>query len=68
LYSFLPDLWHRQPSSIKIATFLTKPQALKYDIKPDYCVFEIEDKFVVGYGLDYDGLGRNYPDLYLLKG
>lgn len=68
LSSFLPEIHHRQPASVKIATFLTKPEALKYDVKADYTAFEIEDKFVVGYGLDYDGLGRNYKDLYILKG
>ena len=65
--SFLPELHHRQPASVKIATFLTKPSALKYDVKADYTAFEIENKFVVGYGLDYDGAGRNFPDLYILK-
>ena len=67
LSTFLPEILHRQPASVKIATFLTKPDALKYPIKADYQVFEIENKFVVGYGLDYDGLGRNLPDLYILK-
>ncbi|MFI5195609.1 MAG: hypoxanthine phosphoribosyltransferase [Chitinophagales bacterium] len=65
--SFLPELHHRQPASVKIATFLTKPSALKYDVKADYTAFEIENKFVVGYGLDYDGAARNLPDLYILK-
>jgi hypoxanthine phosphoribosyltransferase len=65
--SFLPEIYHRQPASVKIAAFLTKPAALKYDVKADYTAFEIEDKFVVGYGLDYNGLGRNLPDLYILK-
>jgi hypoxanthine phosphoribosyltransferase len=65
--SFLPEVLQRQPASLRIATFLTKPDALKYDIKADYTAFEIEDKFVVGYGLDYNGLGRNFPDLYVLK-
>lgn len=65
--SFLPELYHRQPASVKIATLLTKPSALKYGIKADYTAFEIENIFVVGYGLDYDGAGRNYPDLYILK-
>jgi len=67
LYSFIPEILHRQPASVKIATFLTKPKALQYDVKADYCAFEIENKFVVGYGLDYNGLGRNLPDLYVLK-
>ncbi len=66
LSSFMPDLLSRGPASVKIATFLTKPEALKYDIKADYCAFEIENKFVVGYGLDYDGYGRNIPELYIL--
>ena len=65
--AFLPEIHHRHPESVKIATFLTKPDALKYDVKADYTAFQIEDKFVVGYGLDYDGLGRNFPDLYILK-
>ena len=68
LSSFLPELLHRQPASIKIASFLTKPSALKFDVHADYVAFEIENKFVVGYGLDYDGFGRNLPDLYILKG
>ena len=67
LSSFLPEIHHRQPASVKIATFLSKPDALKYDVKADFNAFNIENKFVVGYGLDYDGLGRNLPDLYILK-
>ncbi len=67
LHSFMPELQNRKPASLKIATFLTKPDALKYPVKADYNVFEIEHKFVVGYGLDYDGLGRNIPELYILK-
>lgn len=66
LHSFLPEIWQRQPASIKIAVFLSKPSALRYDVKPDYHCFEIPDDFVVGYGLDYDGLGRNLPSLYIL--
>jgi hypoxanthine phosphoribosyltransferase len=66
LSSFIPDIISRQPASLKIATFLTKPSALKYDVKADYIGFEVPDKFVLGYGLDYDGLGRNLPELYEL--
>ena len=66
LYSFLPELLSRQPASLKIAAFLTKPEALKYEVKADYVGFEVPDKFVLGYGLDYDGLGRNLPALYEL--
>ncbi|HTM65008.1 MAG TPA: hypoxanthine phosphoribosyltransferase [Flavipsychrobacter sp.] len=66
LSSFIPEIISRQPASLKIATFLTKPSALKYDVKADYIGFEVPDKFVLGYGLDYDGLGRNLPELYEL--
>lgn len=67
LHAFMPEIHNRQPASVKIATFLSKPDALKYDVKADYCAFEIENKFVLGYGMDYDGLGRNIPELYVLK-
>ncbi len=67
LSAFLPEIFQRGPASVKIATFLTKPDALQHDIKANYVAFEIENKFVVGYGLDYDGHGRNLPDLYVLK-
>lgn len=67
LYSFLPEMYSRHIASLKIATLLSKPDALQYDVKADYIAFEIENKFVLGYGLDYDGLGRNLPELYVLK-
>jgi hypoxanthine phosphoribosyltransferase len=66
LSSFLPELLQRNPASVRIATFLQKPDALQYDITPDYVCFSIPNKFVVGYGLDYDGHGRQLPDLYVL--
>jgi hypoxanthine phosphoribosyltransferase len=66
LHEFLPQLWHQQPASLKIVSLLHKPQATAYPIKVDYTGFEIPDKFVVGYGLDYNGLGRNTPAIYQL--
>lgn len=66
LRSFLPDIEQRGVASLKVASFLTKPEALLFDIQADYKCFEIPNKFVVGYGLDYDGLGRNLPELYQL--
>ncbi len=55
------------PKSISVATLLYKPDAYKKDIKIDYIVESIANKFVVGYGLDYDELGRNLSDIYVLK-
>lgn len=66
LSTFLPQLKRRQPASIKIATFLLKKEAPQYGISADYTCFEIPTKFVVGYGLDYNGYGRNLPALYQL--
>ena len=66
LHAFLPEIMNRQPASLKIASFLSKPDALKHDVHADYLGFEIPNKFVLGYGLDYDGLGRNLPELYEL--
>jgi hypoxanthine phosphoribosyltransferase len=68
LHAFMPEIYQRDPASVKIATFLAKPDALQYkDIKADYVAYEIENKFVVGYGLDYDGYGRNIPSLMVLE-
>lgn len=51
---------------LKIATLFFKPEAYKKDIKIDYIGIRIPNKFIVGYGLDYDGLGRNLPLVYQL--
>lgn len=64
LSEFLPKLEHQQPASLKIASLLHKPEALKYPLTIDYVGFTIPNKFVVGYGLDYDGLGRNLKEIY----
>ena len=63
---FLPQLQHQQPLSLKIVALLHKPEATVYPMKVDYTGFEIPDKFVVGYGLDYNGLGRNNAAIYQL--
>lgn len=67
LNEFLPQLINQQPLSLKIAVLLHKPEATVFPIQIDYCCFSIPNKFVVGYGLDYDGLGRNIPAIYQLK-
>jgi hypoxanthine phosphoribosyltransferase len=66
LDQFLPQLHYQQPASLKICALLHKPEAMVYPIKIDYLGFTIPNKFVVGYGLDYDGLGRNIPEIYKL--
>lgn len=62
----LDSLYTRNPQEIFIATFLFKPNSLICDVKPDYVAIEIPDEFVVGYGLDYDGYGRNLAQVYTL--
>lgn len=56
----------KNPASIRIATLLLKPDSVKVPINPDFVCFSIPDKFVVGYGLDLNGIGRNLPDIYQL--
>jgi len=55
------------PKRIAIATLLFKKEAFLFNYPLDYVGFEIPNKFVVGFGLDYDGEGRNYPDIYQLS-
>lgn len=66
LHSLLPELESLKPKTISICTLLQKPDALTVDLKVDFVGFEIPNKFVVGYGLDYDNLGRNFPAIYQL--
>lgn len=66
LSEFLPQIHHQQPASVKIVALLHKPDATVYPVKIDYLGFTIPNKFVVGYGLDYDGLGRNIREIYRL--
>lgn len=67
LHKFLPQLQHQQPASLKIAVLLHKPDATLFPLQIDYKGFTIPKKFVVGYGLDYNGLGRNLKEIYQLE-
>jgi hypoxanthine phosphoribosyltransferase len=66
LHYFIGQLQQQSPASICTVTFLRKPEAARFSVQVDHVGFDIEDKFVVGYGLDYEGLGRNLPGVYQL--
>lgn len=66
LDNIVNELKSLSPASLKIATLLFKPQAYHRNIKIDYFGLEIPNDFIVGYGLDYNGYGRNYEDIYSL--
>ncbi len=60
----LDQLNAKNPKEILVSSLLLKPEALVQDVPLNYIALEIPDAFVVGYGLDYDGYGRNLPDIY----
>jgi len=60
----LKELQARNPASIRVASLLLKPDALKVPLHVDYVGFEVPNKFLLGYGLDYNGRGRNLRDIY----
>jgi hypoxanthine phosphoribosyltransferase len=66
LHEFLNTLRAQNPASIKVAALLVKPEALEFDLSIDFIGFEIPNAFVIGYGLDYNGLGRNLKAIYQL--
>ena len=63
----LAELAQKNPASVKLATMVFKPEALKHPLQPDFIGFTVPTDFLVGYGLDYDGLGRNLNDIFILK-
>ncbi|MBL0357131.1 MAG: hypoxanthine phosphoribosyltransferase [Chitinophagaceae bacterium] len=66
LTKFLPQLYNQQPASLKIAALLQKPEALEHPLDIHYIGFSVPNKFLLGFGLDYDGLGRNLAEIYQL--
>jgi hypoxanthine phosphoribosyltransferase len=64
LSKLIPSIKNKNPASLRVATLLFKPAAFKADMTIDYIGLEIANEFIVGYGLDYNGLGRNLKEIY----
>ncbi|GAB3288183.1 phosphoribosyltransferase [Hymenobacter tenuis] len=60
----LDMLSEKKPASLEVATLFLKPECLQHELSIRYVGLSIPNDFIVGYGLDFDGLGRNYPDVY----
>ena len=67
IHFLLTEIHKFNPADVKIITLLLKPAALKFPVELDYVGFEVPNDFLVGYGLDYDGMGRNLNDIYVLE-
>ena len=67
LEKVLSELKKHNPKSVKVAALFFKPEAYTKKIKLDYVGMNVPHKFLLGYGLDYDGLGRNLQDVYVLE-
>ncbi|MGM0636189.1 MAG: hypoxanthine phosphoribosyltransferase [Bacteroidota bacterium] len=67
LVEILSQVQQTKVNSYKIASLFQKPDVYSKDIQLDYIGLEIPNRFIVGYGLDYNGLGRNLPEIYQLK-
>jgi hypoxanthine phosphoribosyltransferase len=66
LHEFLPQIRHQHPEKLLVVSLLSKPEALEHPLHVDYIGFSVPNKFLLGYGLDYNGLGRNLPGIYVL--
>ncbi len=67
IINLIDRLRQENPSEIRVATLLFKPESLKHDFKPDYVGFEIPSKFIIGFGLDIDGQARHLNDIWVLS-
>lgn len=68
LIKVLEELQSLGTKSVEIVTLFRKTKAREHTVQPKYIGFEIEEEFILGYGLDYDGWGRNLPDIYKCVG
>ena len=66
MQKLVADLKSRGPKAVHVCTLLLKPEKLKVKLDVEYVALEIPNDFIVGFGLDYDELGRNYKDIYVL--
>ena len=64
MHKMMDRLKKYNPASVEIASLFVKPARMQVPVDVKYALFTIPDRFIVGYGLDYDGLGRNLPDVY----
>lgn len=64
MHKMIEVLKAKNPASVQVASLFVKPSRLQIPVDVKYSLFSIPDRFIVGYGLDYDGLGRNLPDVY----
>ena len=67
MHSLIPQFRDMGVKSVEVATLLMKPGKLRVPLGVKYCAMEIPNEFIVGYGLDYDGFGRNYESIYVVK-
>ncbi len=63
----IDDLKSRKAADVKVASLLYKPESDQIGVRPDYVGFEIPTKFIIGFGLDLDGLARNLPDIWVVE-
>lgn len=67
MQGLVKTLLEKEPADLRICTLLVKPGNLKVELDIPYCAFEIPNDFILGYGLDYDGFGRNLPAIYVVE-
>lgn len=66
MVGLVKKLYEKNAADVKICTMLIKPEVYDKDLKIDYVAMEIPNAFIVGYGLDYNEIGRNYKDIYVI--